>query len=48
MAGELKDEERISPCVICGKMRTKSAGGTIYTICDECWEKCHDKEGAGE
>lgn len=30
--------ERIYPCVKCGKLRTKAEGGTIFTVCDECWD----------
>lgn len=32
-------EDRIYPCEECGKLRTKSEGGTLYTVCDECWDK---------
>jgi hypothetical protein len=27
------------PCDRCGTMRTKAEGGTIFTVCDECWDK---------
>ena len=27
------------PCDKCGKLRTKDEGGTVFTVCDECWEK---------
>ncbi len=30
---------RNSPCEDCGKLRSKDEGGTIFTVCDECWEK---------
>jgi hypothetical protein len=33
------DNERIYPCDDCGKMRTKAEGGTVFTVCDECWDK---------
>ena len=32
------DDERIYPCIECGKMRSKAEGGTTFTVCDECWE----------
>lgn len=25
------------PCEKCGKPRTKAEGGTVFTVCDECW-----------
>lgn len=25
------------PCDRCGKPRTKAQGGTIFTVCDDCW-----------
>ena len=34
-------EERIYPCSMCGKLRSKDEGGTTFTVCDECWEKIH-------
>jgi hypothetical protein len=37
------DEERIYPCDDCGKLRTKAEGGTVFTVCDECWEKHWNK-----
>ena len=30
---------RIYPCATCGKMRSKNEGGTVFTVCDECWDK---------
>lgn len=35
---EDKDAE-IFPCQDCGKMRSKNQGGTIFTVCESCWEK---------
>lgn len=26
-------------CADCGRLRTKSEGGTVFTVCDECWDK---------
>lgn len=31
--------EPLYPCQKCGKQRTKSEGGTIFTLCDECWNE---------
>jgi hypothetical protein len=30
-------ELRIYPCDRCGAMRTKSEGGSIFTLCGVCW-----------
>ena len=30
---------RIYPCDDCGKLRSKAEGGTVFTICDECWDR---------
>jgi hypothetical protein len=27
------------PCTKCGKLRTKDEGGTVFSYCDECWDK---------
>lgn len=27
------------PCDDCGKLRTKAQGGTVFTVCDDCWDK---------
>jgi hypothetical protein len=35
------EEPRIYPCRECGVMRTKSEGGTIFTVCDACWDRLH-------
>lgn len=31
--------DRIYPCADCGMMRTKDEGGTIFTVCEACWDK---------
>lgn len=31
-------DERIYPCARCGVMRSKAEGGTVFTVCDECWD----------
>ena len=28
----------IYPCAMCGKLRTKDEGGTVFTVCDNCWD----------
>lgn len=35
------DDDRICPCDMCGKMRSKDEGGTTFTVCDECWDKIY-------
>ena len=37
-----KDAE-IYPCADCGILRSERQGGRIFTVCDECWEKHHQK-----
>lgn len=34
-----ENDEKIYPCADCGKMRSKNEGGTVFTVCDECWDK---------
>jgi len=36
--------DRIYPCADCGTMRTLNEGGTIFTVCDECWDKHFTKD----
>lgn len=38
------EEPRIYPCNDCGTMRTKSEGGTTFTVCDTCWDKNRDRK----
>ncbi len=38
---ELADTEDNYPCEDCGAPRTKAQGGTIFTVCDDCWDKHH-------
>jgi hypothetical protein len=33
------DTDRVYPCLHCDKMRTKDEGGTVFSVCDECWDK---------
>ena len=37
------DAGRIYPCTKCGVMRTKDEGGTVFTVCDKCWDEEHKK-----
>lgn len=32
-------DERIYACKDCGKLRSKNEGGTVFTVCDECWDR---------
>lgn len=34
-------DDRIYPCDRCGKLRSKAEGGTIFTVCDACWDALH-------
>lgn len=34
-----KEEPRVYPCQRCGVMRTKAEGGTVFTVCDDCWNR---------
>ena len=36
-------EEPLYPCDDCGKLRTKSEGGTTFTVCEDCWDKHYAK-----
>lgn len=39
---EPRDEEppdALYACDDCGKPRTKAQGGTVFTVCDECWDR---------
>jgi hypothetical protein len=37
------DEERTYPCIKCDKLRTKSEGGTTFSVCKKCWDKENPK-----
>lgn len=37
------DSDRIYPCDDCGLLRSKDEGGTIFTVCDTCWDKHYAK-----
>ena len=40
----IMDDEKKYPCKVCGVLRSKEEGGTVFTVCDKCWEN-HFKEG---
>ena len=33
--------ETLYPCDNCDTMRTKAEGGTVFTVCEACWDKSH-------
>lgn len=37
-------DERIYPCAKCGTMRSKAEGGTVFTVCDDCWDEKYGSE----
>lgn len=41
-ATEQEEEPKLYPCHKCGKLRTKSEGGTVFTLCDKCWDESHN------
>jgi hypothetical protein len=41
MVVEQVAHERIYPCRKCGVLRTKAEGGTVFTVCDGCWDELH-------
>ncbi len=43
----MEDKEKKYSCDKCGTLRTKDEGGTVFTVCDDCWDeedKVEDKE----
>jgi hypothetical protein len=36
---EARVSDRIYPCDGCGVLRSKAEGGSVFTVCDECWDK---------
>jgi hypothetical protein len=38
-------DERKYPCADCGTMRSKSEGGTTFTVCDACFDKRRAVQG---
>jgi hypothetical protein len=41
-------KEKLYPCDGCGVMRTKAQGGTVFTVCDACWDKACAKPASGD
>ena len=42
--GERKEQkEELFPCMDCGKTRTKAEGGTVFAVCETCWDKHYAK-----
>ena len=41
---EPTDEQRIYPCAACETMMSKDEGGTVFSICEKCWDK-HYRNG---
>lgn len=39
--------EQLYPCADCGVLRTKAEGGTVFTVCDGCWDKHHPPASIG-
>lgn len=35
---------RVYQCQKCGTMRSEAEGGTVFTVCDDCWDKHFKKE----
>jgi hypothetical protein len=31
-------DDRVYPCMFCGRLRSKNEGGTTFTACDKCWD----------
>lgn len=42
--GGVADDARIYPCDRCGAMRTRAEGGTVFSVCDTCWDLLHPME----
>jgi hypothetical protein len=38
-AGSTAADARVYPCADCGVLRSKAEGGTVFTVCDACWDK---------
>lgn len=37
MSDPHQEDARIYPCATCGTLRTTAEGGTVFTVCDDCW-----------
>ena len=31
------DDDKVYPCLKCGRLRSKNQGGTTFTHCERCW-----------
>ena len=40
--------EPLYACDDCGKLRTRAEGGTVFTVCDACWDRRHPPRTARE
>ena len=40
-----ENSKKIYPCLTCKKMRSKDEGGSVFSVCDKCWDKKYKKEG---
>jgi hypothetical protein len=38
----------IHPCADCGKLRSIDQGASVFTVCDECWNKKHESKKDGQ
>ncbi len=38
-------DAKIYLCAKCGTMRSQNGGGTVFTLCDACWDKLLPKPG---
>lgn len=42
------EAEKTYPCKDCGLPRTEAEGGTIFSVCDVCWDKHYEEKKGGE
>ncbi len=40
---KLQDDEPQYPCSDCGELLSKNQGGTVFTVCESCWDKHYKK-----
>jgi len=43
---EAREEARVYPCDKCGVMRSKAEGGTVFSVCDKCWDAAPTEDEA--
>lgn len=34
------------PCMRCTRPMTRAEGGTVFTLCEECWDEGREQRGA--